>query len=112
MIQGPLVLDWKRRKWGLVPRVENACLQGSQAPSLHRLDLWLKARVQVPHLPDTYFVKLHTHGANEANMRVLLGEAMVQFHEGLRERAKTDPSFRFSYVTASEMAELCQTSRG
>ena len=30
--------------------------------------------------PDWYFVKLHTHGANEANMPVLLGEPMVRFH--------------------------------
>src|SRR5262249_12605058 len=30
MIQGPLVLSWSSRKWGLLPRVENGCLQGNQ----------------------------------------------------------------------------------
>jgi hypothetical protein len=73
LIQGPLLLDWGNRKWGLLPRIENACLQGSQPPSLERLRLWLKARVQVPTRPDWFFVKLHTHGANEANQGVLLG---------------------------------------
>ena len=37
MIQGPLVLDWGRRKWGLVPRVENGCLHF--VPGSHRWDV-------------------------------------------------------------------------
>src|SRR5207253_2080398 len=47
MIQGPLVLDWRRRKWGVVPRIENACLQRNQPPTIDRLDLWLRAAVRV-----------------------------------------------------------------
>ena len=62
MIQGPLILNWRRRKWGLIPRIENSCLQGNQPPAVDRLDAWLSARVQVPTRPDWYFVKLHTHG--------------------------------------------------
>jgi hypothetical protein len=104
MIQGPLLLDWKRRKWGLLPRLENACIQGSQAPSMDRLDLWLRACIQVPSRPDWYFVKLHTHGANEFNVPVLLGEPMVRFHECLRKRADGDPNFRYHYLSAREMA--------
>ncbi len=110
MIQGPLVFDWSRRKWGLVPRVENGCLQGNQVPSARRLDLWLKARVQVPTRPDWFFVKLHTHGANEANMPVLLGEPMVRFHEALAERARRDSNFHFHYVTARELANLAKAA--
>jgi hypothetical protein len=106
LIQGPLLLDWKRRKWGIVPRIENACLQGSQAPSMHRLDLWLKSRIQLPGRPEWFFVKLHTHGANELNMPVLLGEPMVRFHQGLRERSERDPNFHYHYVTAREMAKV------
>jgi hypothetical protein len=106
MIQGPLLFDWSRRKFGILPRVENACLQGSQPPSLARLDLWLKASVRISSRPDWYFVKLHTHGANEANMPALLGDAMVRFHAGLAERAARDRNFRFHYVSAREMANL------
>jgi hypothetical protein len=106
MIQGPLLLDWGRRKWGVVPCVENACLQSSQPPSMARLDLWLRAAVRVPMRPDWYFVKLHTHGANEANMPVLLGDAMVNFHATLAEQAARDSNFRYHYVTAREMANL------
>jgi hypothetical protein len=52
------------------------------------------------------FVKLYTHGVNEPNQDVLLGEPMVRFHEMLRERADRDPLFRFHYVTAREMANI------
>ena len=84
LIQGPLCLDWSSRKFGLVPRVENACLQGNQPPRERRVANWLRARVQVPTRSDWFFVKLHTHGANEGNMPVLLGEPMVRFHRYLR----------------------------
>jgi hypothetical protein len=110
LIQGPLLLDWRRPRWGVVPRIENACLQGNQAPSMHRLGAWLRARVQVPARPDWFFVKLHTHGAPEKNQRVVLGEPMVRFHEGLAERAARDPGFHFHYVTAREMYNLTRAA--
>ena len=110
LIQGPLLLDWTRRKWGLVPRLENACLQGNQAPSMHRLDNWLRARVQIPSRPDWFFVKLHTHGAPESNQATLLGEATVKFHEGLAQRAAADSNFQIHYVTAREMYNLAKAA--
>ncbi len=110
MIQGPLVLNWRRRKWGILPRIENGCLQGNQPPDPRRLDAWLSAHVQVPTRPDWYFVKLHTHGAPEGNQRVLLGESMVDFHRSLARRANEDPSFRFHYVTAREMYNLARAA--
>ena len=106
MIQGPLLLNWSHRKYGLVPAVENSCLQKSQPPNEARLELWLRASVKITTKPNWYFVKLHTHGANEPNQDVLLGEPMVRFHEALRERANRDAHFRFHYVTAREMANI------
>jgi hypothetical protein len=110
LIQGPLLLDWSRRKWGILPHVENGCLQSSQPPGLDRLDLWLTARVQVRTRPDWFFVKLHTHGAEEYNMPVLLDEPMVQFHQALARRAREDPAFHYHYVTAREMYNLVRAA--
>jgi hypothetical protein len=110
LVQGPLLFDWRRRKWGLLPRVENGCLQANQPPSAARLDLWLRARVQVPARPDWFFVKLHTHGASDPNRRVLLGDAAVRFHEELARRAAADPRFRYHYVTAREMYNLVRAA--
>ena len=110
LIQGPLLFDWRRRKWGLVPRIENGCLQASQPPNLARLDNWLRARVQVPGRPDWYFVKLHCHGASEDAHSTLLDEPMVHFHEELARRAASDARFRYHYVTAREMYNLAKAA--
>jgi len=110
LIQGPLVLDWGRRKWGLVPRIENGCIQSNQPATIERLPAWLNAGVQVPGRPDWYFVKLHTHGAPEWNQKVLLGEPMVQFHHDLASHARNDANFQFHYVTAREMYNLVRAA--
>jgi hypothetical protein len=110
LIQGPLLFDWGSRKWGLVPRLENGCLQKSQPPAPRRLDLWLKARVQVPTRPDWFFVKLHSHGAPEWNQSAVLGEPMVELHRELARRAAADPRFKFHYVTAREMYNLVRAA--
>jgi hypothetical protein len=110
MIQGPLLLDWRNRRWGLIPRIENGCLQGNQPPTSERLALWLRARVQIPRRPDWYFIKLHTHGAPESNQRVLLGEPMIKFHRMLARRSQQDPRFHFHYVTAREMYNLARAA--
>jgi hypothetical protein len=68
--------------------------------------LWLRARVQVKSRPDWFFVKLHTHGAEEWNMPALLEEPMIRFHEALARRAREDPAFHYHYVTAREMYNL------
>jgi hypothetical protein len=110
LMQGPLLLKWRGRKYGLLPRVENGNLQASQPPSEYRLDLWLSARVQVPSRPDWYFVKLHAHGATEESQSVLLGEPMVRFHELLARRASENPNFHYHYVTAREMYNLAKAA--
>lgn len=110
LIQGPLVLDWRTRKWGILPHVENGCIQESQPPRMERLSLWLKARVQVPSRPDWFFVKLHTHGAVEDNYQALLGEPMVEFHQALRRYAEDHPHFHYHYVSAREMVNLARAA--
>ena len=110
LIQGPLALDWRQRRWGLVPRIENGCLQASQPPHIGRLEPWLKARVQVPSRPDWFFVKLHAHGAPESSQGVLLGEPMERFHQDLADRARRDPNFHYHYVTAREMYNLVKAA--
>lgn len=110
LIQGPLLPDWSRRKRGIVPGLENGCLQANHPASIERFDLWVKARVHVPTRPDWVFVKLHAHGANEAGQQALLGASMVRFHEELARRADRDPNFSYHYVTAREMYNLAKAA--
>jgi hypothetical protein len=111
LIQGPLMLDWGRRKGGVIPRIENGCIQASQPPSMARLDLWMKAGVRIAARPDWIFIKLHSHGATEINQQVMLGDPMVSFHEDLARRAgAADGNFRYHYVTAREMYNLAKAA--
>jgi hypothetical protein len=108
LIQGPLRLWRPRGSW--TPRIENGCIQRNQPPTSERLDQWLRAHVHVLTRPDWVFVKLHTHGAPEANEQVLLGDAMVEFHRLLAQRAAHDERFQFHYVTAREMYNLAKAA--
>jgi hypothetical protein len=110
LIPGPLVLKWSQRKWGVLPRLENGCLQKSQPPSLRRLWSWLQAGIQIPTRPDWYFVKLHAHGGPEQDHEALLGTPMMQFHRDLAEFAGKQPQFHYHYVTAREMYNLVKAA--
>lgn len=108
MIQGPLLLV-QSRHWSK-PKIENGNLSGSQPPSHDRVNEWLRAGVSVKGREDWVFIKLHTHGAQESNAKVLLGDSMRSMHEGLR-RSSMKRGFKYHYVTAREMAELVQQAR-
>jgi hypothetical protein len=110
IIQGPLLLNWQHRRRWLLPRLENACIQASQPPSLDRLQLWLKARIRVPSRPDWFFVKLHTHGAAEDQREAVIGEPMLTFHRDLARLAADNPHFHFHYVSAREMYNLIRAA--
>lgn len=108
LIQGPLRLWRPEGSWK--PRIENGCIQRGQAPSMARLNEWLRADVHISSRPEWVFVKLHTHGATEGNRQVVLGETMVDFHRSLAERASGDADFTFHYVTAREMYNLAKAA--
>lgn len=106
LIQGPLLLDWSCRKYGVIPRIENADLHGGRPASWRRMQLWMRAGVHVAGRPNWKFVKLHTHGCNELNTATLLSPAMQRFHADLARESEMNPSFRYHYVSAWEMARL------
>ncbi len=106
LIQGPLALNWGRRKWGLLPRLENAELSGANPPTAQRIDLWVAQDIQVQGRSDWVFVKVHTHGCVAVNTRVMLGEAMVEAHRHLQARYNDGRAWRLHYVSAREMANL------
>ncbi|MCC6509021.1 MAG: hypothetical protein IT423_07935 [Pirellulaceae bacterium] len=102
MIQGPLVVT--SPLLGKIS-IENGNIAGSQPPSEQRLANWIRAQVIVKGQPNWIFIKVHTHGAQEKNSEVLLGESMRGFHECLR-RESLRREFEYFYVTAKETAQL------
>lgn len=106
MVQGPLLFDWRNRKRGVMPRIENGDIHDGRSASWRRMQLWLKAGVHVAGKPQWKFVKLHTHGCKDGNIDTLLGPEMQAFHAALAQHADENPRFRYHYVTAWEMAQL------
>jgi hypothetical protein len=76
IVQGPLALNWKSRKWGVLPKIENGELSGDNPPASKRIDLWIRQHICVRGRPNWIFVKLHTHGATEKDSEVLLGRSL------------------------------------
>jgi hypothetical protein len=106
MIQGPLAFDWKNKKLGLLPAIENGDLQGTRGATFERFKIWHHAGIGVVGRPDWRFVKVHTHGCDEANTEILLGETMREFYQSLQKHAEAVPEFKYYFVTAFEMAML------
>ena len=51
LIQGPLALDWNRRKWGVLPRLENAAISDTNPPTLERFRRWVRVGIGVEGTP-------------------------------------------------------------
>jgi hypothetical protein len=112
MVQGPLLLDWGRRSWGVLPGLEIGAVEGSvgYGPNLRRVRHWVAARVGLAGRPDWVFVKLHTHGAVERNADVLLGEPMWYLHQHIQSKFNDGERFSLHYVTAREMVNLVRAA--
>ena len=110
LLNGPLLLDWGNRKWGLLPRLENGCLQHSQPPDAHRIDNWLRPACRYQAGPIGSLSSCTPHGAPEESHDTLLGEPMVRLHEELARRAREDAHFHYHYVTAREMYNLVKAA--
>jgi len=110
LIQGPLCLDWRRRKWGILPRLENADISRARPPSPDRIDLWVKQHIHVLGQPEWVFVKVHTHGTVPRNMEAALGESMQRIHEYMREKYNDGKQWRLHYVAAREMYNVIRAA--
>ncbi len=106
IIQGPLTLNWRRRKFGVLPRIENGELSASNPPSAQRVDLWIREAIHVKGKDDWVFVKVYTHGAKPANADVVLGPAMDGMFTYLETAYNDGARYQLHYVTAREMYNL------
>ena len=106
LVEGPLAPDWSNRKWGMLPRIENADLTGVYPPTPARARSWVAQRIHVEGRPDHVFVKLHTHGADAPNIDTMLGPPIAAMHEFLTTRLLKETGAALHYVTAREMVNV------
>lgn len=103
LIQGPLMLNWERRKGGLLPRIENGELSADNPPTADRVRLWGQSGIGVRGAERHLFVKVHTHGAQEATMEMLLGGGLERMWSELETQFGDIPGCRLHYLSAWEM---------
>jgi hypothetical protein len=105
LLQGPLLVNWRRRLWKIpVPRIENGNLTAEYPPTLERFRLWVSANIHVRGQPSWIFIKLHTHGLIDRHKTVLLGEPMKRFLAQLTE--EFNDYCRVHFVSAREAANI------
>lgn len=110
IIQGVLGLNFEKRKYGLLPRVENCDINKMQLPTKDRIDLWVKSHIHVKGRPEWIFIKAHTHGAQERNWDVLLSEPFDHMLSYLEELYNDGEKYQLHYLTAREMYNIIKAA--
>ena len=110
IVQGPLRLNWKRRKLGLMPRIENSDVKASNPPTPDRVDLWVETGIHVEGRPEWVFVKVHTHGTQTHDIDALLGAPLAAMFDHLETRYNDGTRYRLHYVSAREMYNIAKAA--
>lgn len=110
MIQGPLALNWKSRKLGLIPRIESSELSYDAPPTNERVDLWEKCGITVKGAEEHIFIKLHTHGLEEDNIDMFFNlKGFDNLWTSLENKYVNQEGYKLHYVTAWEMYTKIQS---
>jgi hypothetical protein len=110
LIQGPLGLRWDSRKFGILPRIENADIRASSPPTPTRIDAWVETGIHVQGRPEWTVVKVHTHGAEDEDMETLLGSAMDQAYDYLERHYNDGHQWKLHYVSARETYNIVRAA--
>ena len=110
LIQGPLGFRWKSRKFGLIPRIENADVRTSCPPTPDRIDAWVQTGIHVEGRPEWTFVKVHTHGTQERDIGTLLGTPMDRAFSYLESKYNDGREWKLHYVSAREMYNIVKAA--
>jgi hypothetical protein len=110
VIQGPLGLRWKNRKFGILPHIENGDIRASNLPTAHRIDDWVRTAIHVEGRPDWVFVKVHTHGTQTPDSDALLGAPMHDMLQHLETKYNDGKNFVLHYVSAREVFNIVKAA--
>lgn len=110
LIQGPLGLNWKKKKFKFLPGIENGCLSFDYPPTPERIDLWVKQHIHVKNRPQWVVVKIYTHGAQEQNMHALLNGDLDKMYEYLETNYNDGKRYVLHYMTAWEIYNVIKAA--
>lgn len=110
IVQGPLGLNWRNRRHGVMPRIENSDVRAGCPPTADRVDAWVRTGIHVEGCPEWVFVKIHTHGTQEGDMDTLLGAPVDAMHTHLERRYNDGERYKLHYVTARETYNIIKAA--
>jgi hypothetical protein len=110
LVQGPIGLNWRDRRKGVIPRVENADIRANYPPTPGRVDGWVDTGIHVDGRPEWIFIKIHTHGAPEKDAAVVLGPAVDEMFSHLETAYNDGERFVLHYVTARETYNIIKAA--
>lgn len=104
LVQGPLGLNWKNRKFGIIPKIENSEISFDAPPSNQRVRIWGRTGISVKGAENHVFIKVHTHGTQEETMNMLFDEGGFDLlWTELEKQYRDKEECTLHYVTAREM---------
>lgn len=110
MIQGPLALNWRKRRLGILPTIENAEVQQANPGTPNRVDTWVRQHIHVKGRPERVFVKVSCHGAPEMSHASCLGHQADAMLVHLEQRYNDKKKNVLHYVTAREMYNIIKAA--
>ncbi|MFX0199556.1 MAG: hypothetical protein ACFFCW_25830 [Candidatus Hodarchaeota archaeon] len=110
IIQGPLTLNWRRRKGGMVPHIENSEISCANPGTRDRIRLWEKTNIHVKGRPEWVFIKVHCHGGDRKDLNALLGTKASLMYQWLEHIFRMSPHYRLHYVTARECYNIVKAA--
>jgi hypothetical protein len=110
LIQGPLAPFVRRGRTGPRPAMDDGDLASYRRYSPERLDRWVRTGIHVAGRPDRIFIKLHTHGAPDANREALLGTDLDALFTDAERRYNDGTRYRLHYVSAREMFNIVKAT--
>jgi hypothetical protein len=108
LVQGPLALSRRPDRLGI--RIESAEVRANDPATPKRARTWLEQAIHVEGRPEWVFVKLHTHGAPEAEAASLLGKGGDALHRILTTQYNDGKKWKLHYVTAREMYNVAMAA--
>ncbi len=107
LIQGPLVLNWKNRRYNILPSIEHGGLSYTARFHPGRATCWVKTAVSISEIPGHIFIKLFTHGAIDQTIRYLFNEdGFAELWSFMENKYNDGKSYRLYYVSAYEMYKI------
>ena len=87
----------------MLPAVENGDITGINPGAPDRVDRWIQTAISVRDWPRWIFVKVHSHGTQEDNSRLLLSPVGMEMYQDLLDRYNDGHRYERHFVTAWQM---------